>query len=87
MGKGKTFTKQFKKDAVKYKKEHPELTLLRAASNLGISLYVLKHWIAIAKRNEGAIPLEELVTSLVMKPKKLHVLRRNCVIQRMLLKS
>ncbi len=56
MGKGQTFTKQFKEDAVKYKKEHPELTLVQAASNLGISLSALKHWIAIAKKNDGAVP-------------------------------
>lgn len=56
MGNGQTFTKQFKEDAVKYKKEHPELTLVQVASNLGISLSALKHQIATAKENQGAVP-------------------------------
>ncbi len=56
MAKGKAYTKQFKEDAVRYKKEHPELTLQQAATNLGISDSALKHWISAAKVNEGAVP-------------------------------
>lgn len=56
MAKGKAYTKQFKEDAVRYKKEHPELTLQQAATNLGISDSALKHWISAAKANDGTVP-------------------------------
>ena len=56
MAKGRTFTKEFKEDAVRYRKEHPELTLQQAASNLGISMSALKHWMASAKENGGTVP-------------------------------
>lgn len=56
MAKGKAYTKQFKEDAVRYKKEHPELTLQQAATNLGISDSALKHWISAAKTTDGTVP-------------------------------
>lgn len=57
MPKGKTFTKQFKEDAVKYRKEHPELAMKQAADNLGVSISALKHWCSAAKENEGSVPV------------------------------
>ena len=42
MAKGRSFTKEFKEDAVRYRKEHPELTLQQAASNLGISMSAVR---------------------------------------------
>lgn len=56
MAKGRSFTKEFKEDAARYRREHPELTLQQAASNLGISMSALKHWLTVAKENEGAVP-------------------------------
>lgn len=56
MAKGKACTKEFKEDAVRYKQEHPELTLQQAANNLGIGVSALKHWIAAAKENDGKVP-------------------------------
>lgn len=56
MAKGRSFTKEFKENAVRYRKEHPEMTLQQAASNLGISMSALKHWMTAAKENEGAVP-------------------------------
>ena len=44
MAKGTPFTKQFKEDAVRYKQDHPEMSLQQAATNLGISMSALKHW-------------------------------------------
>ena len=36
MAKGTPFTQQFKEDAVRYKKEHPELSLQQAATKDGL---------------------------------------------------
>ena len=56
MAKGTPYTQQFKEDAVRYKHEHPELSLQQAATNLGISISALKHWMAAARKNEGTVP-------------------------------
>ena len=56
MAKGTPYTQQFKEDAVRYKQEHPELSLQQAAINLGISISALKHWTASARKNEGTVP-------------------------------
>ena len=45
MSKKKQIDKQFKIDAVNYKKNHPELTMAKAANNLGISLSSIHRWI------------------------------------------
>ena len=52
----KQYSQQFKEDAVKYRKEHPELSLRSAATNLGISESALKCWTKSALDNEGAVP-------------------------------
>lgn len=44
MAKGTQYSKQFKEDAVRYRKDHPELTVQKAAENLGISESALKNW-------------------------------------------
>ena len=42
MAKGTAYTQQFKEDAIRYKKEHPELSYQAAASHLNISISALK---------------------------------------------
>ena len=42
MAKGTQYSKQFKEDAVRYRKDHPELAVQKAAENLGISESALK---------------------------------------------
>ncbi len=42
--KNKQHDKQFKLDAVKYRKEHPDLTQEECAKNLGIGLSTLSRW-------------------------------------------
>jgi transposase len=37
MAKGTKYSQQFKEDAVQYRLDHPELTLRKAAENLGVS--------------------------------------------------
>ena len=40
----KQYTEEFKKDAVRYWKEHPELGIAKCAKNLGIGKSTLSHW-------------------------------------------
>ena len=56
MAKGTQYSKQFKEDAVRYRKDHPELTVQKAAENLGISESALKSWMKAARENEGSVP-------------------------------
>ena len=50
-------TKQFKLDAVNYRKEHPDLTRVECANNLGIGVSTLARWEAQFRDNEGDIPV------------------------------
>ena len=54
--KGTQYSKQFKEDAVRYRKDHPELTVQKAAENLGISESALKNWMKAARENEDSVP-------------------------------
>ena len=56
MAKGTQYSQQFKEDAVRYRKDHPELALRKVAENLGVSDSALKTWIKAAKENEGNVP-------------------------------
>ena len=55
--KQKQHTKQFKLDAVNYRREHPDLTQVECAKNLGISVTTLSRWEAQFKENDGDIPV------------------------------
>lgn len=50
------YTEEFKTDAVKYWKEHPDLGISRCARNLGISKTALSNWRKIYDANEGTVP-------------------------------
>ena len=50
-------TKQFKLDAIIYRKEHPDLTQVECARNLGIGVSTLARWEAQFRDNEGDIPV------------------------------
>ena len=52
----KRYSQQFKEDAVRYRKDHPELSLRNAATNLGISESALKCWMKAAQDHEGVVP-------------------------------
>lgn len=56
MATGTKYDQQFKENAVKYRLDHPELSLQKAAENLGISDSALKTWIRAAKEHEGNVP-------------------------------
>ncbi|WP_027422585.1 transposase, partial [Lachnobacterium bovis] len=55
--KAKQHTKQFKLDAVNYRKEHPDLTQVECAKNLGIGTSTLGKWEAQFRNNDGDIPV------------------------------
>lgn len=48
--------KQFKLYAVNYRKEHPDLTQVECAKNLGIGVSTFARWEAQFKDNDGDIP-------------------------------
>ena len=50
-------TKQFKLDAVNYRNEHPDLTHVECAKNLGIGVSTLARWETQFRDNEGDIPI------------------------------
>ena len=50
-------TKQFKLDAINYRKEHPDLTQVECAKNLGIGVSTLARWESQFRDNDGDIPV------------------------------
>ena len=52
-------TKQFKLDAINYRKEHPDLTQAEVAKNLGIGVSTLARWEAQFRDCDGDIPVRE----------------------------
>ena len=55
--KSKQHTKQFKSDAVNYRKEHPDLTQVECAKNLGIGVSTLSRWETQFRDNSGDSPV------------------------------
>jgi transposase len=55
MSQKKVFTQEFKEDAVRYRSEHPELSLQKIASNLGVSMSALRRWCDIANKANGTV--------------------------------
>ena len=55
IAKGTQYSQQFKEDAVRYREDHPELTIRKTADNLGISESALKSWIKASKENDGVV--------------------------------
>ena len=49
-------SKQFKLDAINYRKEHPDLTQVECAKNLGIGVSTLARWEAQFRDNDDDIP-------------------------------
>lgn len=54
--KSKQHNQQFKLDAVQYRKEHPDLTQVEVAKNLGIGVSTLARWEAQFRDNDGEMP-------------------------------
>lgn len=56
MAKGHQYPQKFKEDAIQYRADHPDLSLVQTAVNLGVSVSALKSWLKAAKDNEGEVP-------------------------------
>ena len=56
MARGTKYDQRFKENAVRYRLDHPEFSLQKAAENLGISDSALKTWMRAARENEGSVP-------------------------------
>lgn len=54
--KAKQHTKEFKLNAITYRKEHPDLTQVQCAKNLGIGVSTLARWEAQFRDSNGDIP-------------------------------
>ena len=54
--KNKHHDEQFKLDAVRYVKEHPDLTQEECCKNLGIGLSTLQRWLTLYRDSNGSIP-------------------------------
>ena len=52
----KQHDKQFKLDAIRYVKEHPDLTQEQCCKNLGIGLSTLQRWLTLYRNNDGDVP-------------------------------
>ena len=50
-------SKQFKLDTVNYRNEHPDLTQVECAKNLGIAVSTLAKWESQFLNNDGDIPV------------------------------
>lgn len=57
MPRSKQHDKEIKFDVVKYRKEHPELTLEQCAKNLGIGISTLFKWLKQFRDHEGDTPV------------------------------
>lgn len=55
MSQKRIFTQEFKEDAVRYRLAHPELSLQKAGSNLGVSMSALRRWVAAANQANGTV--------------------------------
>lgn len=56
MNMARQYTKEFKEDAVRYWREHPELGIGICAKNLGVSKSALSTWGKTFEENGGAVP-------------------------------
>ena len=50
-------SKQFKQYSVNYRNEHPDLTQVECAKNLGIGVSTLAKWESQFRNNDGDIPV------------------------------
>lgn len=57
MSKKRSFTQEFKDDAVRYRKDHPDLSLQNVASNLGVSVSALRRWVSSTNTETGEVEM------------------------------
>ena len=74
--KSKQHDKQFKLDALKYVREHPDLTQEECCKNLGIGLSTLSRWKSQFEENNGDIPVRGSGNYSSDEPKEIARLKR-----------
>lgn len=52
----KQYSEEFKKDAVEYWRNHPDLGITKCAKNLGIGKSTLSTWAKDYDKNDGSVP-------------------------------
>ena len=72
----RTYTQDFVKDAVKYVEEHPDLTIVDAAKNLGIPTATLYGWVRGSRRKKMAMGSEPIKGNLTDEEKEIIRLRK-----------
>lgn len=72
----KTYSPDFRKDAVRYAKEHTELTNREAAENLGVPYHTLYGWIKDERRKAKPEAYDEKTGNLTDLEKENHKLKR-----------
>lgn len=77
------YTEEFKNNAVRYWKDHPELGIAKCAKNLGISKTALSNWRKLYDTHEGTVPTRGGATLRAMRQRKLRACAKNCGILRM----
>lgn len=55
MGSKKSYSNEFKQDAVKYCVAHEEMSVEKCAENLGVSSSALRRWLESSNQNNGAV--------------------------------
>ena len=69
-------SKQFKLDAINYRNEHPDLTQVECAKNLGIGVSTLAKWESQFRNNDGDIPVRGSVNYPSDDAKEIALLKR-----------
>lgn len=72
----RTYTTEFKQDAVEYVKTYPELTMRDAAEHLGVPKDTLYGWIKAYRRKSRAGNGEPIKGNLTEEEKEINRLRR-----------
>ena len=60
----RSYTPEFRKDALRYLKEHKELTQHQVADNLGVPYHTLYGWLKDSRRKERAEAYDEKTGNL-----------------------
>ena len=72
----RTYTQDFINDAVKYVEEHPDLTFVDAAKNLGIHTSTLYGWVRGSRRQKMAMDSEPIKGNLTDEEKEIIRLKK-----------
>ena len=72
----KQYDKEFKESAVKFFYDNTELSMKKAAANLGIAPSTLSEWIKVAFLNQGEVPSRSSGNYLSREAKEIARLRK-----------